>query len=134
MFQHHQYSHLSAVNLEELTDRRQSLVAGYCQGAVVFLHAISNLLFTCHKTCAWASLLNPSRSTLKYKNKYVISHYTCVLYATNVFQLICLFRFADKLHQKHFVHLPKIHGSKRIKNIQNKQRFDYTKLSSLTFL
>ena len=26
-----------AVNLEELIDRRQSLVAGYCQGAVVIL-------------------------------------------------------------------------------------------------
>ena len=27
-----------AVKLEELIDRRQSLVAGYCQGAVVILH------------------------------------------------------------------------------------------------
>ena len=27
------------IHLEELIDRRQSLVAGYCQGAVVILHA-----------------------------------------------------------------------------------------------
>ena len=29
--------HFPAVNFEELIDRRQSLVAGYCQGAVVIL-------------------------------------------------------------------------------------------------
>ena len=59
-----------AVNLEELIDRRQSLVTGYCQGAVVILtYIITNLLFTCNKTCAWARLLNPSRWTLKYDNK-----------------------------------------------------------------
>ena len=30
-------TYFPAVNLEELIDRRQSLVAGYCQGAVVIL-------------------------------------------------------------------------------------------------
>ena len=29
--------YFTALNLEELIDRRQSLVAGYCQGAVVIL-------------------------------------------------------------------------------------------------
>ena len=30
-------TYFPAVNLEELIDRRQSLVAGYCEGAVVIL-------------------------------------------------------------------------------------------------
>ena len=77
-----------AVNLEELIDRRQSLVTGYCQGAVVILtYIISNLLFTCNRTCAWASLLSPSRWTLKYDNKIFISHFTMsVLFTTYVVQ------------------------------------------------
>ena len=32
------YSVEGLIHLEELIDRRQSLVAGYCQGAVVILH------------------------------------------------------------------------------------------------
>ena len=34
------YSVEGLIHLEELIDRRQSLVAGYCQGAVVILHTI----------------------------------------------------------------------------------------------
>ena len=45
MLQHHQWQYLHlAVNLEELMDRRQSLVAGYCQGAVVILSPVIKLV------------------------------------------------------------------------------------------
>ena len=79
-----------AVNLEELIDRRQSLVAGYCQGAVVIL--TDNKLVISYSPVSKLAL-GPACSTLpdgpwKTRTKLIISHFTTVFFTTYVVQWI----------------------------------------------
>ena len=59
---------------------------------------------------------------------YYKSLHTSVLYATDVFHEVA-FSVLQTIYRikRFFVHQPKIHGSKLVQNIQNKQRFEYTK-------